>query len=105
MAAVGLPLDEQGPIITNFPIWLSESTGARALALPVESPADVLDLASRFEGTRLLILHDTHGDWPAVLDTNAAGVECFEEIDLGTPADPRFAHALDDTRVYRLVCP
>jgi len=106
MEAAGLPLEEQGPVITNFPIWLSESTGARALALPAESPADVLDLASTFEGTRLLILQgDDHGDWPAVLDTNAAGAECFDEIDIGTPADPRLARALENTRVYRLVCP
>jgi hypothetical protein len=106
MEATGLPLEDQGPIITNFPIWLSESTGARALALPAESPEDVLDLARTFKGTRLLILHgDDHGDWPAVLDTNAPGAECFDEIDLGTPADPRLARALEQTRVYRLVCP
>jgi hypothetical protein len=106
MTAVGLPLEDQGPIITNFPIWLSESTGASALALPAESPADVLDLARTFEGTRLLIIHgDDHEDWPAVLDTNAPGAECFDEIDLGTPADPRLAKALEETRVFRLVCP
>ncbi len=50
MEAAGLPLEDQGPIITNFPIWLSESTGARALALPAESPADVLDLANTLPG-------------------------------------------------------
>jgi hypothetical protein len=106
MEAAGLPLEEQGPIITNFPIWLSESTGARALALPAESPADVLDLASTFSGTHLLILHgDEHGDWPAVLDTNAPGADCFDEIDIGTPADPKLARSLENTRVYRLVCP
>ncbi len=106
MEAAGLPLEDQGPIITNFPIWLSESTGARALALPAESPADVLDLAKTFKGTRLLILHgDEHGDWPAVLETNAPGADCFDEIDIGTPADPKLARALENTRVYRLVCP
>jgi hypothetical protein len=106
MEAAGLPLEDQGPIITNFPIWLSESTGARALALPAESPADVLDLASTFKGTQLLILHgEEHGDWPAVLGTNALGADCFDEIDIGTPADPKLARALENTRVYRLVCP
>ena len=106
MEAAGLPLEDQGPIITNFPIWLSESTGARALALPAESPADVLDLANTFTGTRLLILHgDEHGDWPAVLDTTVPGADCFDEIDIGTPADPKLARALGNTRVYRLVCP
>jgi hypothetical protein len=106
MEAAGLPLEDQGPIITNFPIWLSESTGARALALPAESPADVLDLASTFKGTQLLILHgEEHGDWPAVLGTNALGADCFDEIEIGTPADPKLARALENTRVYRLVCP
>jgi hypothetical protein len=106
MAAAGLPLEDQGPIITNFPIWLSESTRVRALALPTETPADVLDLAGRFEGARLLIVSgEVDGDWPQVLDTNAPGADCFEEIVLGTPADVRLAKALDDTRVFRLVCP
>jgi hypothetical protein len=105
MAAIGLPLEDQAPVITNFPIWLSVSTGARALALPAESPADILDLAGHF-GSRLLIVHgDDHGGWPAVLETDAPGADCFDEIDLGVPADPRFARALDDTRVFRLVCP
>ena len=106
MDAAGLPLGDQGPIITNFPIWLSESTGARALALPAESPADVIDLASHFKGTSLLILHgDDHGDWPEILDTEAPGADCFDLIDIGTPADPKLARALENTRVYRLDCP
>jgi hypothetical protein len=106
MAALALPLEDQGPIITNFPIWLSEATGVRALALPAESPADVLDLASHFEGTRLLIVYgDDHGGWPAVLGTNAPGANCFHEIDLGTPTDPALARALDNTHVFGLVCP
>ena len=106
MTAISLPLDQQGPIITNFPIWLSVSTGARALALPAESPADVLDLAGHFEGARLVIIHgDDHAGWPAVLDTNAPGSDCFSRVDLGVPSEPRLARALDSTRVYRLVCP
>lgn len=106
MAAAGLPLASQGPIITDFPVWLSVSTGARALALPAESPEDVLDLARHFEGTQLLIIHGVdHGGWPAILETTAPGADCFEEVELGTPADPTLAEALEDTRVYRLVCP
>lgn len=106
MAAAGMPLEDQGAIITNFPIWLSESTGARALALPAESPRDVVDLAEHFPGTWLVIIHgDDHGGWPAVLTTSAPGAECFDEVDLGSSADPRLARALDETRVYRLVCP
>ena len=61
MAAVGLPPAEQRPIITNFPIWLADATGAPALALPAETPADVLDLAEHF-GAELVIVHgDGHG--------------------------------------------
>jgi hypothetical protein len=105
MEAAGLPLEDQGPIITNFPIWLSESTGARALALPAESPSDVLDLARAFEGTRLLIILGEHGAWPAVLETGVPGAECFEQVDIGRPVDPRLARGLDNTRVYKLVCP
>jgi hypothetical protein len=106
MAAAGLPITEQGPIITNFPIWLAESTGARALALPAEDPDDVLDLASHFAGARLLVLHgNDHGDWPAILATKAPGAQCFDEVDLGIPDDPRLARALENTRVYQLVCP
>jgi hypothetical protein len=106
MAAAGMPLQEQGPIITNFPIWLSESTRVHALALPTETPADVLDLARRFAGTHLLIINgEVDGDWPQVLDTNAPGAECFKEVAIGTPADPRLANELKDTRVFRLVCP
>jgi hypothetical protein len=105
MTAIGMPLEDEPPVITNFPIWLSVSTGAKALALPAESPADVLNLASHF-GTRLLIIHgDDHAGWPSVLETGVPGADCFDEIDLGVPADPRFARALDDTRVYRLICP
>ena len=78
----------------------SESTGARALALPAESPRDVVDLAEHFPGTWLVIIHgDDHGGWPAVLATDAPGAECFDEVDLGSPADPRLARALDETRV------
>ena len=107
MDAAGLPLEEQGPIITNFPIWLSESTGAQGAGTARREsrrrprPGEPLQA-----GRHLLILHgDEHGDWPAILDTDAPGADCFDEIDIGTPADPKLARALENTRVYRLVCP
>lgn len=106
LAAAGYPLDREGPVITDFPIWLAEATPARSLALPAETPADVLDLAAHFPGTRLLVISGTgHGAWPSVLDRSGPGVECFREIHLGRPADPRLAGALDDTRAFELVCP
>jgi hypothetical protein len=105
MAAAGLPIDAQGPIITDFPIWLAEATGHQALALPDEQPSDVLDLAGHFPGTSLLIVGDDRGRWPAILKSGAPGSECFNEIDIGRPANPRLAGALNGIHVFRLVCP
>jgi hypothetical protein len=106
LTASGLAPADQGPIITNFPIWLSESLGVRALALPDETPGDVLDLASHFDGANLVIVHGRrHGAWPAILDADAPGADCFEEMEIGTSSRPELAHALDETRVFRLICP
>ena len=105
LAAAGLPIAEQGPIITNFPIWLGESTGARALALPNEPPDAVVDLARRFGSELVLVVGDQHGEWPAVLDGDAPGAECFDEVTLDPPADARKAEALEEIRVFRVVCP
>ena len=108
MAAVGHPLGASaGPIITNFPIWLAETPGVRALALPAESPSDVVDLASdpAFAGTRLLIVigHD-HGGWPAVLDRPGPAVDCFHELSLG-PGPSGVTDPLADVRVFEVACP
>ncbi len=108
MAAAGHPLDATaGPVITNFPIWLAESQRIPALALPDESPTDVLDLAHdpAFAGTHLLVIvGEGHGRWPAVLDTATDGAACFREIDLGPgpsgPPDP-----IEDVRAFEVVCP
>ena len=74
---IGHPLDASaGPVITNFPIWLAETPGVRALALPAESPSDIVDLASDpgFAGTRLVVvMGDDHGGWPGVLDQPGHG--------------------------------
>ena len=105
MGAAGMPIAEQDPIITNFPVWLADATGARALALPNERPADVLDLAAHF-GARLLVVHgDSHGIWPGVLDVGGQDTECFEEVEIGESSDPRLAGDLSETRVFRVVCP
>jgi len=106
MAAAGLPLRSLGPVITDYPIWLSETSGVPGLALPDESPASVLDLAAAFPGTRTLIIHGgQHTLWPDVIDAGGPGTECFDEVSLGTPADRAQAAALEGTRVFRLVCP
>lgn len=106
MAAAGLPLQSLGPVITDYPIWLSETSGVSGLALPDEEPAAVLDLARAFPGTRTLIIHGgQHTLWPDVLDAGGADTECFDEVTLGTPTDRAQAAALAGTRVFRLVCP
>jgi hypothetical protein len=105
LAASGLPLAEQGPVITDFPIWLAEATGHNALALPDEGPTDVLDLAAHFAGTTLLIVGEDRGRWPAILDSGAAGIDCFHEIDIGRPTDPRLADSLKGIHVFRMSCP
>ena len=86
---------------------LGFATGNPALALPEESPADVLDLARAFPGTRaLLVRDDPDGEriWPGVLGEELPGSECFVEVPLEPPADPDLAAALEDTRLYRLEC-
>lgn len=107
MAAIGHPLDASaGPVITNFPIWLAETSRIPALALPDEPPSDVLDLAHApaFAGTHLLILiGGDHGRWPGILDTPTPGAECFRELDLG-PGPPGMTDPLATTRAFEIVC-
>jgi hypothetical protein len=106
MAAAGHPLDgSAGPVITDFPIWLAETAKVDALALPDETPADVLDLAAAFPGTRLVIVMGSeHGSWPAVLDGPDAAAACFREIDLG-PGPASGPDPLEDSRAFEIVCP
>jgi hypothetical protein len=93
------------PVITDFPIWYAEGTGGRALALPDEPPAWVLDLARRF-GARLLVMTDTErGRWPAVLAAGGPDAACFQEVRLPVPALAADAEALRDARVFRVGCP
>ena len=107
MALAGEPLDANtGPVIANFPIWMAWAERVESLALPAETPADVLDLAAAFPGTRLLVIvGQDHGDWPAVLDTNAPGTECYTPVDLGPAAPGVSPDPLEDVRVYVIGCP
>jgi hypothetical protein len=98
-------------VIADFPIWLAEALPVRTLALPDETPSDVVDLAAAFPGTRYLVIttapenagHD-HGRWPGVLATDQPGTACFSEVGLGVPADAASARALAGTRVFEIVC-
>jgi len=106
MAAIGRPLDRSaGPVISNFPIWIAETQRVDSLALPDESPEDVLDLAAHFPGTRLVVVvGKASNHWPADVLSGQAGSACFTPLDLGpyagTGEDP-----LAETIVYAIGCP
>ena len=79
-----------------------------SLALPDESPSDVLDLARdpAFPGTRLVILvGGEHGRWPDVLDTDVPDADCFRELDLGDPVRPACPIRSRTSRAFEIVCP
>jgi hypothetical protein len=84
---------------------MAETQRVSALALPDESPEDVMDLAGSFDGTHLLVLVGRGGShWPADLETAQPRADCFTPLDLGTytgaGTDP-----LADTTVYDIQCP
>lgn len=89
-------------VITDFPIYLAETTGFRSLALPDESPSAVLDLARHFPGTNLVIVSaDGGGIWPEVASTDEVGIRCFQPVSLaGTGIS-----TIDELRVFRITCP
>ena len=103
-AAVRLQ-DEPGPVITDFPIWLAESTRHPAIALPNEPAASILDLASHFDPpARLLVVSASNeGVWPATILGGDPGTECF--VPLSLPDPPSSPGALDDVLVFRIRCP
>jgi len=105
MAAIGAPLDGSRPVIHDFPIWLAETQRVPALALPDETPTDVVDLADTFGATWLIVAKEDHGAWPAILDAGTdPATACFHEVPLGVPADPVEAAAIEGFRVWRIDC-
>jgi len=107
LAAAGLPLDGSSPVIHDFPIWLAETARVPALALPYETPADVLDLATdpRFHARLLVAVVDDENEWPQLLDGSTdPAAACFEEVELPRPADPDEAASIEDVRVFRITC-
>ena len=104
MAAIGAPLDDSAPVIHTQPIWLAETARVRSLALPNETPADVLDLANQFGAQWLITSRGEHGSWPAILDGQDPAASCFEEVLLPIPDDPADAKAIDGFRVFRIEC-
>lgn len=108
MAAAGHPLDASaGPVISNFPIWLAETQRIPTLALPDESPTDVLDMTRSFKGAHLLLVIDPQGKhWPADLASGVPDARCFRRIDLGPwSGAPGTPDPLANTFAYEVVCP
>ena len=107
LAAVGQPLDGSSPVIHDFPIWLAETARVPTLALPYETPSDVVDLATdpRFHARLLIATEDDDNEWPQLLDGSTdPAAACFEEVALPVPADPDEAAALAPIRVFRITC-
>ncbi len=102
---IGADRGQQGPVISDFPIWFAESQRAPALGLPNESPTSVLDLARRFGAEYLVMSGDDRGDWPGIIETQTAGADCFRPVPLQPPLDGADAEALEGTLVWRIDCP
>jgi hypothetical protein len=107
LAAQGMPLDGSVPVIHDFPIWLAETQRIPTLALPYETPSDVLDLATdpRFHARLLIAIAGDGNSWPEILDGSTdPAAACFQPVTLPVPADPAEAAAISDVRVYRITC-
>jgi hypothetical protein len=92
-----MPIDaEPGPIITDVPFWVAESTGHHTLALPNEPADSILDLAQRFDPpARLLVVStDNTGVWPGTILAGDPHSECFVPLPL----------AVDDVLAFRIRC-
>ncbi len=108
LTRAGAPLNDSGPVIANFPVWIAESTGASSIALPDESPATVLGLARWFSST--LVVVDLNADerrWPGILKEDSAAASCFAEVKLtdNYGMSPPSGSSLSRFRVFRIVCP
>jgi hypothetical protein len=107
LAAAGVPLEGlTGPVITDTPVWFAEETGYTAIALPDESPTSVLNLASHFGATLLVVQADNGGTWPAAaIVGRLPGSSCFTPLDLTANTSGATAPALKGTLAFRIGCP
>ena len=86
LQAAGAPLPQDGaPVITNHAIWFAETTGTRAISLPLESAASTLDLAGAFEARLIVVRLDGETAWSTML-TTGQGAGCFHRVPLASPA-------------------
>ncbi len=103
MAAAGIPLGGDQPVITDAPIWVPYVGGGTALALPFEPPSSVLDLARHFGATTVVVVGGDH-PFPSNLAAGGEGADCFHQVAL--PGSPLLSSEdSDTTRVYRVSCP
>jgi hypothetical protein len=105
LQAANVDLRDGGPVISDFPIWLADTLGVDAIALPSESPDSVVDLARTFGSRWLVTSGGPDALWPAVLQGGGMSAGCFSAVDLPIPADPTLARAIAGTRVFRVSCP
>jgi hypothetical protein len=108
MERAGLPMAANGPIITDNPIWLAETSHVTTLSLPEESADAVVALARHF-GSRLLIIMRI-GDgraWPAILGDGNPADQCFQEVHLTDISGlaPQENSPLARIQVFRIDCP
>jgi len=111
LSAIGAAPGTDGPVVTDFPIWMAHALGARALALPNEPAADVLDLARTFPGThRVVVLGDEADDgaaWPAAAAIGP-GSECFRAEPIAPPPATLTADEMEhlrDVHIFVIECP
>ncbi len=92
------------PIIADHPVWVAESLRVPALGLPDEQPADVLDLARRFDARLVLVTDPEASGWPDVLAQAGPDAACFREVRLADPSTGRVPASLADTRAFAVGC-
>ena len=80
--AAGL-VDDSAPLISDHPIWLSEATGASALALPQEGADAVTKLAQAF-GAHYIVLFERPSD--GAFDPSSAAANCVTQRVMPVPA-------------------
>lgn len=97
------PLPENGtPVITNHAIWFAETTRTRAISLPLESPASILDLARAFNARLIVARLDGETDWSTMLSTGE-GSECFHRVPLASRALATGTRS--DLIAFQIECP
>jgi len=105
LPAANVDLHDGGPVISDFPIWLADTLGVDAIALPSEAPDSVVDLARTFGSHWLITSGGPDATWPAVLQQGGMNAGCFSQVEVPPPADPALARAMAGTKVFRVSCP